>query len=251
MMSFRDKIVKEKLPKHLAIIMDGNGRWAKKQDKHRLFGHQNGVQAIQKTVEAAGELGISYLSLYAFSTENWNRPKEEVVGLMSLLVEAIEEQTPELMTNQVRLQVIGDLDSLPGEVTEKLQQSIKLTSRNTGLTLILALSYSSHWEIVNATKNIAMKVENKQLSAKQITKTIFEEHLSTAKNPNPELLIRTGGERRISNFLLWQLAYAELYFTDVFWPDFNKEELYKAIYDFQHRERRFGKTSEQLTDNLV
>lgn len=247
-MSIKNKIIKEKLPTHLAIIMDGNGRWAKMRGEHRIIGHQNGVEAVRETVEAAGELGISYLTLYAFSTENWNRPKDEVLGLMSLLVEAIENETPTLMKNNVRLQAIGDLSSLPLEVREKLEVTISNTSGNSGLTLILALSYSSRWEIVNAVKNIASQVQNGDVSLDDIDSDLFSSHLTTKGIPDPELLIRTSGEYRISNFLLWQIAYSELYFTELFWPDFNKEELYKALLNYQNRERRFGKISEQIND---
>ncbi|WP_372751147.1 isoprenyl transferase [Labilibaculum sp.] len=245
-MSIKNKIVKEKLPKHLAIIMDGNGRWAKLRGEHRLVGHQNGVESVKQTVEAAGELGISYLTLYAFSTENWNRPKDEVLGLMSLLVEAIESETPTLMKNNVRLQAIGDIDSLPQEVKEKLDGTISNTSSNSGLTLVLALSYSSRWEIVNAVKNIASQIQKGDISPEDIDADLFSNQLTTKGIPDPELLIRTSGENRISNFLLWQIAYSELYFTKLLWPDFNKEELYKALLDYQNRERRFGKVSEQI-----
>lgn len=248
-MSFKDKIIKERLPNHLAIIMDGNGRWAKMRGEHRIIGHQNGVEAVKQTVEGAAELGISYLTLYAFSTENWNRPKDEVMGLMSLLVEAIENETPTLMKNNVRLQVIGDLGSLPEQVRAKLNGTISTTASNSGLTLVLALSYSSRWEIVNAVKNIAGEVAKGELLPDQISNAVFENHLTTKGIPDPELLIRTSGENRISNFLLWQIAYSELYFTELFWPDFTKEELYKALLNYQNRERRFGKTSEQLNDN--
>ena len=248
-MSVLNRIIKEKLPTHLAIIMDGNGRKAKMRGEHRIVGHQNGVEAVRSTVEASAELGISYLTLYAFSTENWNRPQDEVLGLMSLLVEAIENETPTLMKNNVRLQAIGDLESLPLEVREKLQGTISNTSNNTGLTLVLALSYSSRWEIVNAVKNIANQVKNGELSPDQIDFDLFSNELTTRGIPDPELLIRTSGENRISNFLLWQIAYSELYFTELFWPDFDKEELYKALLNYQNRERRFGKTSEQLNDN--
>lgn len=248
-MSFKNKIIKENLPAHLAIIMDGNGRWAKMRGEHRIIGHQNGVEAVRQTVEGAAELGISYLTLYAFSTENWNRPQDEILGLMSLLVEAIENETPTLMKNNVRLQAIGDLNSLPDEVREKLNGTIINTSQNTGLTLVLALSYSSRWEITNAMKNIALEVESGKLSAKDVDADLISNHLTTKGIPDPELLIRTSGENRISNFLLWQIAYSELYFTELFWPDFNKEELYKALYNYQNRERRFGKISEQINDN--
>lgn len=248
-MSFKNKILKEKLPTHVAIIMDGNGRWAKMRGEHRIVGHQNGVEAVRQTVEGAAELGISYLTLYAFSTENWNRPQEEVLGLMSLLVEAIENETPTLMKNNVRLEAIGDLESLPIEVKEKLQGTILNTSKNTGLTLILALSYSSRWEIINAVKKIATQIESGAMSIDEISDEVFSNHLTTRGIPDPELLIRTSGENRISNFLLWQIAYSELYFTELFWPDFTKEELYKALFDYQSRERRFGKISEQIKDN--
>lgn len=248
-MSFKNKILKEKLPTHVAIIMDGNGRWAKMRGEHRIVGHQNGVEAVRQTVEGAAELGISYLTLYAFSTENWNRPQEEVLGLMSLLVEAIENETPTLMKNNVRLEAIGDLESLPIEVKEKLQGTILNTSKNTGLTLILALSYSSRWEIINAVKKIATQIESGAMSIDEISDEVFSNHLTTKGIPDPELLIRTSGENRISNFLLWQIAYSELYFTELFWPDFTKEELYKALFDYQSRERRFGKISEQIKDN--
>jgi undecaprenyl diphosphate synthase len=247
-MSVKDKLVTERLPKHVAVIMDGNGRWAKKRGEHRIIGHQHGVEAVRQTVEGAAELGIDYLTLYAFSTENWNRPQDEVLGLMSLLVDAIENETPTLMKNNVRLQAIGNLESLPAEVLEKLQGTIQNTSVNTGLTLVLALSYSARWEIVEATKKIAQKVKAGELTEEAINDQVFSENLTTAHIPDPELLIRTSGETRISNFLLWQIAYAELYFTSKFWPDFNKEELYQALYDFQNRERRFGKTSEQLSE---
>ena len=248
-MSFKNKIIKEKLPTHVAIIMDGNGRWAKMRGEHRIVGHQNGVESVRQTVEAAAELGISYLTLYAFSTENWNRPQDEVLGLMSLLVEAIENETPTLMKNNVRLKAIGDLNSLPTEVREKLEGTISNTSKNTGLTLVLALSYSSRWEIVNAVKNIAHKVQDGTLSVDEINDKLITNHLTTIDIPDPELLIRTSGETRISNFLLWQIAYTELYFTEIFWPDFSKEEFYKALFNFQNRERRFGKISEQINDN--
>jgi len=248
-MSFKDKIIKEKLPRHLAIIMDGNGRWAKMRGEHRIVGHQNGVEAVRQTVEGAAELGISFLTLYAFSTENWKRPQDEVLGLMSLLVEAIENETPTLMKNNVRLKAIGDLNSLPAEVIEKLNSTISNTSVNTGLTLVLALSYSSRWEILEAVKKITDQVKTGKIQTEDIDETVFSKNLTTAEIPDPELLIRTSGENRISNFLLWQIAYSELYFTNLFWPDFTKEELYKALVDYQNRERRFGKISEQIKDN--
>ncbi len=245
-MSEKEKINKDKLPKHVAIIMDGNGRWAKQKGAERIFGHENGVKSVRETVEAAAEIGVEYLTLYAFSTENWNRPKEEVDALMELLVHTISAETPTLNKNNIRLQAIGDLKSLPGNCHSELQEAIEKTKNNSRTTLILALSYSSRWEITNAVKQIAEKVENKTLKASEITEETINQHLCTSDFPEPELMIRTSGEYRISNFLLWQLAYAELYFTEKLWPDFNKEEFYKAIISFQNRERRFGKISEQL-----
>jgi undecaprenyl diphosphate synthase len=245
-MSLKEKINLSKLPKHIAIIMDGNGRWAKQQGAQRIFGHENGVRSVRDAVEAAAELGIDYLTLYAFSTENWNRPKEEIMALMQLLVHTISAETATLNKNNIRLKAIGDLNSLPGDCHKELLEAIEKTKTNTRTTLVLALSYSSRWEIVNAMKQIAEKIENKTLSSSSITENIINEHLCTAGMPEPELMIRTSGEHRISNFLLWQLAYAELYFTEKLWPDFRKEDLYEAILDYQNRERRFGKTSEQL-----
>jgi undecaprenyl diphosphate synthase len=247
-MVITDKIIKDRLPKHIAIIMDGNGRWAKERGEHRIVGHQNGVEAVRQTVEGAAELGISYLTLYAFSTENWNRPKDEVLSLMSLLVDAIEHETPILMKNNVRLKAIGDLSTLPEEVKSKLDGTIEKTGVNTGLTLVLALSYSARWEIVDAVKQIALKTKNGELSIEDIDSSLFENYLTTKGIPDPELVIRTSGEHRISNFLLWQIAYSEFYFPKLFWPDFNKDELCKAILDYQNRERRFGKISEQVNN---
>lgn len=246
-MSLKEKINLSKLPKHIAIIMDGNGRWAKQQGAERIYGHENGVKSVRDAVEAAAELGVEYLTLYAFSTENWNRPKEEVIALMQLLVHTINAETPTLNKNNIRLQAIGDLKSLPGDCYNELQEAIEATKNNSRTTLVLALSYSSRWEIVNAVKEIAAKIERKELSSSEISEETINQHLCTASIPEPELMIRTSGEHRISNFLLWQLAYAELYFTDKFWPDFKKEDFYEAIIDYQNRERRFGKTSEQLT----
>ena len=246
MQSIKDKINLAQLPKHVAIIMDGNGRWAKQQGEERIYGHENGVKSVRDAVEAAAELGIEYLTLYAFSTENWNRPKEEVIALMQLLVHTINAETPTLNKNNIRLQAIGDLKSLPGDCYNELQEAIEATKNNSRTTLVLALSYSSRWEIVNAMKEIAAKIERKELTSSEISEETINQHLCTATIPEPELMIRTSGEHRISNFLLWQLAYAELYFTDKFWPDFKKEDFYEAIIDYQNRERRFGKTSEQL-----
>lgn len=245
-MSLKDKVDLQKLPKHIAIIMDGNGRWAQKQGRERTFGHKNGVNAVREAAESAAELGVEYLSLYAFSTENWNRPKYEVDALMHLLVETIGKEIPTLNKNNIRLNAIGDIDSLPKETQDKLHLAIEETANNDRMTLNLALSYSSRWELTNATKLIAEKVRKGILSVDQIDQSIIDQHLTTAGMTNPELLIRTGGEYRISNFLLWQIAYAELFFMDTLWPDFTKENLYMAIIDYQGRERRFGKTSEQL-----
>jgi undecaprenyl diphosphate synthase len=246
-MHLKEKLDLKRLPKHVAIIMDGNGRWAKKQGAERIFGHHHGVTAVRETAEAAAEIGIEYVTLYAFSTENWNRPKEEVNALMELLVHTINAETKTLNENNIRLQAIGDLESLPEGCYAELQEAIKNTSQNTRMTLVLALSYSSKWEMVRAMKNIAEKVKSGALQPEEITDKTIDEHLCTAGMPDPELMIRTSGEHRISNFLLWQLAYAEFYFTEKLWPDFRKEDLYEALYDYQNRERRFGKTSEQIT----
>lgn len=245
-MSLKEQINPAKLPQHIAIIMDGNGRWAKQQGEQRIFGHENGVKSVRDTVEAAAEIGVKYLTMYAFSTENWNRPQEEVIALMQLLVHTINAETATLNKNSIRLQAIGDLKSLPVDCFNELQEAIENTKNNSRMTLVLALSYSSRWEIINAVKEIAQKIENKTLTANEISDKTLEQHLCTSGIPDPELMIRTSGEHRISNFLLWQLAYSELYFTDKLWPDFRKEDLYEAILDYQTRERRFGKTSEQL-----
>jgi undecaprenyl diphosphate synthase len=239
-------IDKLKLPKHVAIIMDGNGRWAKQKGKNRVFGHQQGARSVKQVVKIAGEIGIEYLTLYAFSTENWSRPKLEVEALMALLVSSINTETKELMENNVKLLSIGNHEILPDRVRKKLYQAIEKTKQNTGLKLILALSYSSKWEIINAVKKIAQQVQDKQITPEQINEGLFDNNLSTAGIPHPELMIRTSGEYRISNFLLWQLAYSELYFTQTLWPEFGREEFLDAILNYQNRERRFGKTSEQL-----
>lgn len=246
MKSVKEQIDLNKLPKHIAVIMDGNGRWAKTKGASRIFGHQNGVKSVKDTVEAAAELGVEYLTLYAFSTENWNRPADEVQALMELLIKTIYDETPTLNKNNIRLLAIGDTKSLPAKCQEQLSETMKETAKNTRLNLVLALSYSSKWEILNAVKQIAEEVKQGKISSDKITEEVFESHLSTAGMPQPELMIRTSGEHRISNFLLWQLAYAEFYFTDVFWPDFRREDFYKAIISFQQRERRFGKTGEQV-----
>lgn len=241
---------KDKVPQHVAIIMDGNGRWAKQQGEDRIFGHHEGVNSVREIVEACAEIGVKYLTLYAFSTENWNRPKEEVDALMELLVATISLETPQLNKNGVKLEAIGNLESLPKGCYEELQQSVEITKTNTRLTLILALSYSSKWEITNATKLIAKKVKEGSLDLNQINENTIGSFLCTTKYPDPELMIRTSGEHRISNFLLWQLAYAEFYFTDTLWPDFRKKDFFEAIKSYQSRERRFGKTSEQISNEI-
>ena len=246
-MSHKNSIDLQKVPQHIAIIMDGNGRWAKQQGENRIFGHYEGVNSVRDVVEGAGEVGVQYITLYAFSTENWNRPKEEVDALMELLVSTISAETPQLNKKNVRLQAIGNLNSLPPACLQELNESIDLTAGNTGLTLVLALSYSAKWELVNAVKQIAADVKNQNVSPESITQEDIEKYLCTKNIPDPELMIRTSGEHRISNFLLWQLAYAEFYFTEKLWPDFRKEDLFEAILNYQNRERRFGKTSEQLT----
>lgn len=245
-MTYKDQIQAERLPRHIAIIMDGNGRWAKQHGRIRSFGHRQGADVVHNITVAAAELGIGYLTLYAFSTENWNRPKDEVDTLMNLLVEAIVKETPTLMENNVRLLTIGDTDRLPENARRKFQECIDLTAGNTGLRMVVALSYSSRWEIIRAMQNVAKKAAAGELHPEDIDEQLVSSEMTTAGMPDPDLLIRTSGELRISNFLLWQLAYSELYFTDVLWPDFTPENLYKAIVDYQHRERRFGKTSEQV-----
>ena len=236
----------ERMPQHVAIIMDGNGRWAKRQGLARMFGHKQGVTVVHNITEAAAELGLRYLTLYTFSTENWNRPKEEVDALMTLLVDTIAKETPTLMRNNVRLLTIGDLDRLPNAAREKFLGCIQQTAGNTGLSLVIALSYSSRWEITNAVRQAAEMAQNGDIRPEDINEEMVSDLMTTKGMPDPDLLIRTSGELRISNFLLWQLAYSELYFTDCLWPEFTVEEFYKAIVDYQHRERRFGKTSEQI-----
>ncbi|MEJ6979182.1 isoprenyl transferase [Pedobacter sp. P351] len=245
-MSLLQQIDKTKLPQHIAVIMDGNGRWAKEKGKLRVFGHQNGVKAVRDTVEGAVEAGIPYLTLYAFSTENWNRPKFEVTALMELLVSTINRETKTLMDNDVRLNAIGNLGALPPKCYKQLQEAIDKTSGNKSCTLTLALSYSSRWEIVEAARKISEQVKQGVLNPEDINEEIFAGQLTTAGIPDPELMIRTSGEYRISNYLLYQLAYSELYFTQKLWPDFRREDLFEAIIDFQKRERRFGMTGEQV-----
>jgi undecaprenyl diphosphate synthase len=246
MPDLQEQIDRSQLPKHVAIIMDGNGRWAKEKGYDRLYGHFHGVESVRNIVEGAAELGIEYLTLYAFSTENWDRPEYEVIGLMELLVDTIKKETPELKKNNIRVHVIGDIKMLPESARNELLEVLAETKENTGLNLIMALSYSSRWELVNAVKNIAFDVKSGKIDPSTISQDTLQAYLTTSEFPDPELMIRTSGEYRISNFLLYQLAYAELYFTNVRWPDFRKENFYEAILDFQHRERRFGKTSEQV-----
>ncbi|MCF8369081.1 MAG: isoprenyl transferase [Bacteroidales bacterium] len=245
-MSLKDKIDKDKLPQHIAIIMDGNGRWAKQKGKLRIYGHKHGVISVRETAETAAELGIKYLTLYAFSTENWSRPRAEVNALMKLLVQTIHKETKTLHENQIRLNAIGNLDALPGVTRRELEEAIKETAKYDKMSMTLALSYSSRWEITNMVKEIADKVNKGEILAENIDQELIAQNMVTHLMPDPELLIRTSGEYRISNFLLWQIAYSELYFTPVLWPDFRKENLYEAIIDFQQRERRFGKTTEQI-----
>jgi len=246
MASLKEHIDFNNLPKHIAVIMDGNGRWAKKKGAMRIFGHKNAVQAVRDVIEGCGELGVKYLTLYAFSTENWNRPKAEVDGLMELLVNTLKEEIGKLTENQVKLITIGETSHLPLTCQQNLAWAIDKTKDNTGLTLVLALSYSGRWEILRAVKSLAQQVEQGKIKADEINEKVFENYLQTTGIPDPELLIRTSGELRISNFLLWQIAYTELFITPTLWPDFRKEHLYEAIWSFQKRERRFGKTSEQL-----
>ncbi|HNU87870.1 MAG TPA: isoprenyl transferase [Ferruginibacter sp.] len=245
-MSLKDKIDMQRLPSHIAIIMDGNGRWAREKGEDRLYGHLHGVESVRNVVEGAAELGIKYMTLYAFSTENWDRPKYEVSGLMELLVDTIHKEVPTLNKNNIKLHVIGDIDMLPEAAKVELTEALNETSKNTGLNLVMALSYSSRWEIETAVKKIATDVKEGKLNAEAINQETIQQYLATRNFPDPELMIRTSGEYRISNFLLYQLAYSELYFTNTLWPDFRKENLYEAILDYQRRERRFGKTGEQI-----
>lgn len=246
-MDFRNRIDKNKVPRHIAIIMDGNGRWAEHHGKARAEGHEHGVDSVRSVVEGAGEIGVKHLTLYAFSTENWDRPKAEVDALMGLLVQAIEAETDSLMENNVRLSTIGNIYALPNHVVNSLHSSINILKDNTGLNLILALSYSGQWDILNAVKKMAGDIVANKIEHENINDKLFRTYLATAEVPEPELMIRTSGEFRISNFLLWQIAYSELYFTTKLWPDFRKDDLFEAIVDYQHRERRFGKTREQIT----
>ncbi|MFC4870227.1 isoprenyl transferase [Negadavirga shengliensis] len=246
----KEKINKDNIPQHIAIIMDGNGRWAQKKGAMRIFGHRNAMTAVREAIEGAAELGVKFITLYAFSTENWSRPKEEVEALMGLLVQAITDEVPTMMKNNIRLSTIGDTKSLPGFCQTHLEKAIAETQNNTGLTVVLALSYSGRWEIAEAMKGIVKKVISNDISAEEIDPAMIADHLNTAGIPDPELLIRTSGELRISNFMLWQLAYTELYFTEVLWPDFRKKDLHEAILSYQKRERRFGKTGAQIKSDF-
>lgn len=245
-MDLLSNVDKNRLPKHIAIIMDGNGRWAKEQGQDRLFGHYQGVESVRDIVEGCAELGVGYLTLYAFSTENWDRPQYEVIGLMELLVKTVRGEVESLNKNNIRLHVIGDINMLPDYAQKELGEALQITKENTGLQLIMALSYSGRWELLNAVKNIAYEVQKGRLNVEEIDQDTLQKYLTTSEFPDPELMIRTSGEYRISNFLLYQLAYAELYFTQVRWPDFRKQNLYEALIDYQNRERRFGKTGEQV-----
>ena len=246
-MDLKSQINTSKLPKHIAIIMDGNGRWAKSKGKNRVFGHKSGVLAVRESAEACAEIGVKYLTLYAFSMENWNRPKLEVMALMELLIYTIRKESKTLMDNDIRLRTIGNIDELPLKCRKNLDEAIELTKDNKRMDLVLALSYGSKWEILESIKKIARQAKAGLINPEDITEDVFSSYLTTKGMPDPELLIRTSGEQRISNFLLWQLAYTELYFTPVLWPDFRRDELYKAIISYQNRERRFGKISEQIS----
>ncbi|WP_101690232.1 isoprenyl transferase [Dysgonomonas massiliensis] len=247
-MSYFDQIDSNRVPKHVAVIMDGNGRWARQRNMERTEGHKEGLAAVRRAIEAASKINLEYITLYTFSQENWNRPVEEVDALMALMVQAVAQETANLIENNVRLKPIGDLNRLPKSTYAALQQCVSDTSVCTGSTIILALSYSSKWELTEATKQIAIELKEGRIKESDINEKLISDHLLTKGIPDPELLIRTGGELRISNFLMWQMAYSEFYFTDELWPDFNDESLYKAIVDYQGRERRFGKTSEQISN---
>jgi undecaprenyl diphosphate synthase len=245
-MDYKSQLIIERLPKHVAVIMDGNGRWAKKRGNQRIFGHKQGIEAVREVAEACVELGIEYLTLYAFSTENWSRPQIEVDGLMSLIFNSLTSELETLLKNDIKLETIGDISALPTKVQKKLNEVKQASGNNKKLKLILALSYSSRWELIDSVKKIASDIESGKINTHSINEDLFKTYLTTASFPDPELMIRTSGEYRISNFLLWQLAYSELYFTETLWPDFGKPEFYTALYDYQNRERRFGKTSEQI-----
>ncbi|HOK39084.1 MAG: isoprenyl transferase [Bacteroidales bacterium] len=246
-MNYLEQIDLNRVPLHVAVIMDGNGRWAKARSKNRLSGHNEGAKALKNVLEACGELGVKYLTVYAFSTENWNRPKEEVNGLMELLVTSINKELPQFKKHGIKVNILGQLDRLPDHVQMAVNNVIRQTQKNDKLVFNVALSYSGRWEILNAVNNLIKDVKSGKLTSKEIDDELFKQYLTTKDIPDPDLLIRTSGEIRISNFLLYQLAYSELYFTDILWPDFSKEQFYKAVYDYQKRERRFGKTSEQIS----
>lgn len=247
-MTFKEKINNNKIPKHIAIIMDGNGRWAEQKGMHRTFGHEQGVESVRKVIEGAAEIGVKFLTLYAFSTENWNRPKEEVDMLMELMVHSIEKESDALINNNIRIMAIGDLQRLHHNTLNQLNNIIERSKKCDGLTVVIALSYSSRWEITEAMKKIAQKVKNSEIQVEDISEKTISENLTTSFMPDPELIIRTSGEQRLSNFLMWQASYSEFAFVSTLWPDYNKESLFETIYDFQHRERRFGKTSKQIQD---
>jgi undecaprenyl diphosphate synthase len=247
-MQLKEHIDSSKLPSHVAIIMDGNGRWAHQRGLDRIFGHQQGVNAVREIIETAAELRIGFLTLYAFSTENWGRPDEEVSALMGIMIQSLSDETATLLKNNIRLRAIGDIDRLAENVKERLSETIRLTSTATGLNLVIAISYSSRWEIASAARKIAIEAKKGIINPETVTEEDFGKYLTTAGIPDPELMIRTSGELRISNFLLWQAAYSEFYFTEKLWPDFGKDDFYTAIIDFQKRERRFGKTSEQVSE---
>lgn len=248
-MSLKEKVDKNRLPVHIAVIMDGNGRWAVQHGLERVHGHERGVESVRNVIEAAAEIGIRYLTLYAFSTENWGRPDDEISALMSIMVQSLNNETSTMLKNNIRMTAIGDLSRLASDVRERLDETIRITSVSTGLNLVIALSYSSRWEITEAVRKIEHEIEDGRLEPEAVNENVFEKYLNTYGIPDPDLLIRTSGELRISNFLLWQMAYTELFFTNTLWPDFGKEDFYDAIIDFQKRERRFGKTSEQLQEN--
>ena len=248
-MSIKDSLNTENIPNHVAIIMDGNGRWAQERGEHRVFGHTSGVESVREALKAATECGVKYLTLYAFSTENWSRPKEEVDALMKLLVETIANEIAELNENNVKFMTIGNIGSMPQSVVDAIMEGVESTKNNTGTNLILALNYSARWDISNALKTISEKSAKGEINPADIDQEYIKQYLSTADFPDPELLIRTSGEMRVSNFLLWEMAYTELLFTDKYWPDFRKEDFFQAVFDYQHRERRFGKVSEQLQSN--
>jgi len=248
-LAYKDQIDRSRIPRHVAVIMDGNGRWARRRGQERIFGHHQGVRSVRKIVEAAAELGLEYLTLYAFSTENWNRPDKEVSALMDIMIDSINNETKTLVEKEISLKVIGDLYRLSPNVRERLYETMKLTSGGSRLKMIVALSYSSRWEISEACRRIAVAVQEGKISVGDINEETVSRNLETSDIPDPELMIRTSGEKRLSNFLLWQIAYTELYFTEKLWPDFGKADFYKAVAFFQKRERRYGKTSEQIADN--